>query len=521
VHNNYYFLRQLTPVLQARLPGYRLASAFSQEKDELVLEFARGQETFYIKAILSPAFTALSFPDNFNRARANSASLFPEITGKAVLDVVQHENERSFHLVLEDGYALLFKMFGNRSNVVLFQGDEARALFQNKFDKDLALRLSAMGRRAQADKSLLLEVPPAPLARLYPTFGDLPAAYLQSLGYGTAPPARQWELLEHTRQLLENPVYSLTRVAGRTRLSLLPLGEVRETYTQPLEALQAFVGLYLRETSFEKNYQQLYQQLHKKLNGGKKFLEEVEYKMLELEYDESYSQTADLIMANLTNIRPQAREVEVFDFYHNQNILLKLPEKQSPQKYAERLYQKNKNRRIELRFLQERAQAKKSEIAQLEALARQLAGITDSRELRQFQKNNAFLSAGKQDEPASPFRLFETEGFKILVGKSARNNDQLTQQHTFKEDLWLHAKDVAGSHVVVKYQAGKSFPETVIEKAAQLAAWYSKRKNDSLCPVLYTPKKYVRKPKGAGPGAVFVEREKVILVKPDNPFSNS
>jgi predicted ribosome quality control (RQC) complex YloA/Tae2 family protein len=520
VHNNYYFLRQLTARLQQKLVGFRVATAFSQEKDELVLGFTREAESFYIKAILTPAFTALSFPDSFNRARANSASLFAEITGKEVLDVVQHQNERSFHLVLAEGFALLFKMFGNRSNVVLFRGDAPVALFQNKFEKDLALRLSAMGRAGQPDKGLFLQQQ-VPVASLYPTFGDIPALYLESLAYAAAPAERKWELLEQTRQLLEHPVYYITKVAGRTRLSLLPVGEIRATFTQPLEALQEFVRLYLTESAFEKNYHHHYQLLHKRLSGGRKFLEEVEYKMLELEYDQSFSQTADLIMANLTHIRPQAREVEVFDFYQDKTTTIPLPEKESPQRYAERLYKKNKNRQIELRFLAERAAAKKAEITLLETLAQQLASLHTSRELRQFSKENAFLTANKQEEVASPFRLFETEGFKILVGKSARNNDQLTQQHTFKEDLWLHAKDVAGSHVVVKYQSGKNFPETVIEKAAQLAAWYSKRKNDSLCPVLYTPKKYVRKPKGAEPGAVFVEREKVILVKPENPFSNS
>jgi predicted ribosome quality control (RQC) complex YloA/Tae2 family protein len=520
VHNNYYFLRQLTPVLKQHLEGFRVGTSFSQEKDELVVGFTRNQEVFFIKAILTPSFTALSFPASFNRARANSASLFADITGKAVLDVVQHHNERSFHLVLEDGYALLFKMFGNRSNVVLFQDDEAVALFQNKFDQDRALRLTALGRELPSDQEAFLRQP-VPVATLYPTFGDVPLLYLESQGYASAPPPEKWKLLEQTRHLLENPSYYITRVAGRTRLSLLPLGDLRATFSQPMEALQEFVRLYLTENSFEKNYRQIYQQLHKRLSGGRKFLEEVEYKMLELEYDESFSQTADLIMANLTNIRPQAREVEVFDFYHDKTTLIRLPEKESPQKYAEKLYKKNKNRQIELRFLGERATAKRAEIARLESLAGQLAGITTSRELRPFSKEHAFLTAPKQEEAASPFRLFETEGFKILVGKSARNNDQLTQQHTFKEDLWLHAKDVAGSHVVVKYQSGKSFPETVIEKAAQLAAWYSKRKNDSLCPVLYTPKKYVRKPKGAEPGAVFVEREKVMLVKPENPFSNS
>ena len=90
-----------------------------------------------------------------------------------------------------------------------------------------------------------------------------------------------------------------------------------------------------------------------------------------------------------------------------------------------------------------------------------------------------------------------------------------------KDDLWLHAKDVSGSHVIIKFQAGKTFPTTVIEKAAQLAAWYSKRKSDSLCPVIYTPKKFVRKPKGAAPGSVIVDRENVILVTPQNPFERS
>lgn len=519
MHLNYYFLRQLSAGLRQTLPGYRLGSAFSQEKDELVLAFRRGQEEFFIKAILSPTFTALTFPPSFHRARANSASLFPEITGKAVLEVVQHANERSFHLVLEDDFALLFKMFGNRSNVVLFQGSQVLALFQNKFDKDRQLRLADMGRPLAPDREAFLSQPQA-VASLYPTFGDLPARYLESLGYEQATTEQKWALLEQTRQLLENPQYYITRVEGKTRLSLLPLGEIRQTYTQPGEALQEFVRLYLTENYFEKHYQQVLQQLEKRLTGGRNFLEEVEYKMLELAYDASFAQTADLIMANLSLIPPRAREVEVYNFYTNQQTVLKLPEKDSPQKYAEKLYKKNKNRQIELRFLSGRAEAKKEEIRKLQAQLSQLQGLHTSRELKQFIKDHEGTPVSKQEESFLPYRLFETGGFKILVGKGARQNDELTQKHSHKDDLWLHAKDVAGSHVVVKHQSGQPFPEAVIEKAAQLAAWYSKRKNDSMCPVLYTPKKYVRKPKGSVPGSVVVEREKVILVTPNNPFSN-
>ena len=80
--------------------------------------------------------------------------------------------------------------------------------------------------------------------------------------------------------------------------------------------------------------------------------------------------------------------------------------------------------------------------------------------------------------------------------------------------FWLHAKDVSGSHVIIKEIAGKSFPKPVIEKAAEMAAFHSKKRNESLCPVIYTPRKFVRKRKGDAPGAVVLEKEQVILVEP-------
>ena len=517
MHNNYYFLRQLTPTLAQKLIGYTVAACFSQEKDELVIGFANGTDEFYIKAILTPHFSALTFPTSFNRARANSISLFTPVIGKKVTAVMLQENERSFYLQLDADMALLFKLFGNRSNIILFEGDVAITLFQKKFERDLQLRLSEMGRKIEVTPEVFLQNHNN-LVKLYPTFGDVPLAYLKQQGYNEAAPEMQWQLLQDTLNLLNNPAYYITIIKSQLRLSLLPLGDIRETFTKPIVALQEFVRIYLSQNYFQEKYAQVLGQLTKKLAGSEKFLEQVEYKMLELEYDNSYSQTADLIMANLTNIKPAATEVEVFDFYQNQPTTIKLPTKESPQKYAERLYKKNKNRQIELKFLTERATAKRAEIKQLQALLAQLQTTQNNRDLKEFLKENELLLTEQKDEKQLLFRVFETEGFKILVGKNAKNNDLLTQKHTFKEDLWLHAKDVSGSHVVIKYQAGKNFPETVIQKAAQLAAWYSKRKNDSLCPVLYTPKKYVRKPKGAEPGAVIVEREKVVLVKPANPF---
>ena len=122
----------------------------------------------------------------------------------------------------------------------------------------------------------------------------------------------------------------------------------------------------------------------------------------------------------------------------------------------------------------------------------------------------------EKQAPSLPYREVEFNGYKIWIGKNAQSNDTLTLKYGYKEDLWLHAKDVSGSHVLIKHQSGKVFPKDVIERAAQLAAYYSKRKNESLCPVAMTSRKYVRKRKGDPPGAVVVEREEVIMVEPKN-----
>src|SRR5205085_2099126 len=111
-----------------------------------------------------------------------------------------------------------------------------------------------------------------------------------------------------------------------------------------------------------------------------------------------------------------------------------------------------------------------------------------------------------------PYRELVFKDFRIWIGKDATSNDELTFKFGFKEDLWLHARDVSGSHVLIKHQSGKTFPKDVVERAAQLAAFFSKRKGESLCPVSVTEKKFVRKRKGDPAGTVVVEKERVIMV---------
>ncbi|HNR74680.1 MAG TPA: hypothetical protein PKM03_10655, partial [Cyclobacteriaceae bacterium] len=146
MHNNYYFLKQLGKQLHQKLSGYRVVACFSQNKDELILEFNNTHESFFLKASLQSTFCCLSFPDQFNRARKNSIDLFTEIILKPVKQIYHFDNERCLAMELEDQLTVLFKMHGNRANVILFYAGVAKSIFRGHLKQDLTLSLIELNR---------------------------------------------------------------------------------------------------------------------------------------------------------------------------------------------------------------------------------------------------------------------------------------------------------------------------------------------------------------------------------------
>jgi len=115
-----------------------------------------------------------------------------------------------------------------------------------------------------------------------------------------------------------------------------------------------------------------------------------------------------------------------------------------------------------------------------------------------------------------PFRTYHsTSGLEIRVGRGAASNDELTFHESSPEDVWLHARDSAGAHVVLRWHAPEPPPARALEEAAILAAWHSKSRGSALVPVDWTRRKYVRKPRGSAPGSVVVQRSETVMVRPD------
>ena len=517
MHNNYYFLRQISAPLGLKLKGFTLVSCFSQSKDELVIELNDAKSSFFIRASLIPEFSCLTFPVRFQRARKNSVDLFDPLIMKVVTGVRQFSNERSFAIELEEGLSLVFMMHGNRSNVLLAENGIVTDIFKSNQEKDLGIALETLNKEIDWSKEAFLKNIDQP-DKLYYTFGKPVWVYLKSKGFGEADAEKKWQMIRETLQILEHPEhYFITEYASTTHLSLLEHGNIISRHGNPFEAVNDFAYTHASRSQFQKRKESAIAQARQEVKAGLKYLQTTQERLADIERDEHFKTWGDVLMANLHQVTTGSKSVSLENFYADNDLIdIPLDEKLSPQKNAERYYRKSKNRTIEIGKLKE-AIDKFSK--KLEAAEKKLAALTDPTD------NEALHSLlDKQDKQliqtekeTVPFWQFDYKGFTIWAGKDAKNNDELTLRWSHKNDLWLHARDVAGSHVIIRHQSGKPFPKDVIEYAASIAAWNSKRKTESLCPVIVTPKKFVRKRKGDPAGAVVVDREEVILVEPKQP----
>lgn len=465
MHNHHLFLRPLSQRLNQILQqGYYLVSAFSQNKDELIMEFNNESTSFFIKAYLHPDFCCISFPTGFKRARKNSIDLFNSVLMKKVIRVVAFENERCFAIEFAGHEFLFFKMFGLQSNVILFQNGVVTEIFRNNFKNDTQLKLDAF--------KILTDSP------------------------------------------FTNGIFYIIQSKDKYSLALGPSEEVVNEFRDPIQAVNEFFHLKVSGDAFKKEKDSALRLIQEKEKKTNQYLLKTRQEQNILEKDNHYQKWADLIMAHLYNIQKGSELVNLRDFETDLQIEVKLKKEISPQQNAAVYYRKAKNKRLEIEKLSQSITEKEQLLQSLLKTRAAIEKATTIGATTDIIAASGFSTKKKEESERVPFRMVEFKDYTILIGKSAKDNDELTLKYSHKDDLWLHAKDVSGSHVIVKNKSGKSFPKDVIERAAQLAAFHSKRRGESLCPVAYTFKKFVRKRKGDPAGLVVVEKETVILVEP-------
>jgi len=155
--------------------------------------------------------------------------------------------------------------------------------------------------------------------------------------------------------------------------------------------------------------------------------------------------------------------------------------------------------------------ASAEELIELAGQARTLGVRGALQTLAEQPRGGAAQAARATRKPYREFQAFKAR--TVLVGKQQADNDTLTREHARPHDLWLHARDVSGAHVVVPLARNEVCPEELLLDAAHLAAHFSSARGEPSVDVSYVAKRYVRKPRGAAPGLVQLEREKVLTLR--------
>jgi len=237
---------------------------------------------------------------------------------------------------------------------------------------------------------------------------------------------------------------------------------------------------------------------------------------------DEYKLQGDLILSYIYMIEKGSKEIEVVNFFSEQQekIKITLDKDLSPSKNAQKFFARyNKMKRTEIAAATQLNEVN-NELLYLESLMASLDSVEnehDISDIKQELRDQGYLKHSKEKVKkikSEPLHYMSTDGFDIYVGKNNYQNDNLTMKFAKPNDLWLHTKDIPGSHVIIRSD-NKPIPDTTIYEAALLAAYYSKSKQGSNVPVDYTEKRNVKKPNGAKPGFVIYLTNKTMYVTPD------
>lgn len=315
------------------------------------------------------------------------------------------------------------------------------------------------------------------------------------------------------------PAQTIARTAQTVmeRGSFESLSEAADNYYREMEARRAFEARVAQERL----------RLNKEIAQRLKLKRHLEGDLKAHGDADEHKRIGDLLLANLATAERRGALVLIRDYYAEDapEIEVEVDENSSLQEEAERRFTRYTKARRASREITERLSVVEKELEKLEAQRERLEGITTARDAGALDAFSAEpkreggsrkRDRRKQEAERVPGarRYTSSDGYEILVGRAARDNDNLTFRIARPYDLWLHAADYPGSHVVVRNPSRTEIPHRTLIEAAQLAAHFSQARNDTKVTVHYTQRKFLSKPKGAAPGLVRMSSFRSIAVEP-------
>lgn len=577
----YHTLKALVDRWRGEVAGREVLDVYTQNPDELLIAVDGEPEPTTVHVSVEAQFPYLFRSAGYHKARANAVTLLEEAVGHRVEELRIADRDRMIFFELEGGPVLQIQLFGTRANVFLVEEGEIVDAFKHAGEvrgeeapePRTAPRVDtweAFRDRWQADRNDLKQAVSFTDLTLDRTLGAevlyrsgleekrpdrateeekrrLFEAYREVMGefedpapriYWEGDAAEQFSLIA-LRHLEEGPYRAEqegevpSENSSGTR-STDPsgngsgVGERRRV--EPFDELDTAVRIFTTRRLARRHFEEVYRPLREKLENVRdrlaRSLERIEEEISGSSSADRYERWGHLLMSEGGGGQRGREEAELEDLFEEDEgtVTIPLDPAKTTVENAEAYYEKARRARTSREEAEGRLEETRARFERADRLLEELGAVEDRDELKAYKREHEEELArilGREDREGErvPFRQFRVQGdYEVWVGKNAKQNDELLSSYARKYDYWMHARNVPGSHVILRrHDRDKEPPKAALYEAAAIAAHYSQARGSSVVPVQVTQRKYIHKPKGAPAGRVRVDREEVLMVEPGLP----
>lgn len=536
-----FFLHHMTRELQQELLSGRIQKINQPFEQELVLQIRSNRKNQKLLISAHPVFGRIQltqttfenpqFPNTFIMVMRKY------LQGAVIEDIRQDENDRILEISVSNkneigddvAVTLIVEIMGKHSNIILMDKATGKIIeaikhvgfSQNSYRTILpgstyvAPPKTGAGNPFEiSDEKLFAilqteELEPRNLQKLFQGLGRDTATELAS--------RLDTDKLKHFRAFFAAPTQpSLTEKSFAT----LPFSDSSD---QNFATLSELLDYYYVDKAERDRVQQqageLIRRVDTELDKNLKKLQKQEDELLATENAEEFRQKGELLTTFLHQVPNDQDQVELDNYYTDQKIVIALDKALTPNQNAQRYFKRYQKLKEAVKHLTGLIEDTKGTISYLESVetALEQASLAEIAEIREELIQTGFIKRRHREKiqkRQKPEKYLATDGQTIiLVGRNNLQNEELTFKMAKKDELWFHAKDIPGSHVVITGNLNPS--DEVKTDAAELAAYYSKARLSNLVQVDMIETRKLNKPTGGKPGFVTYTGQKTLRVTPD------
>lgn len=541
-----FFLHHLTKELQDELLYGRIQKVNQPFEHELVLTIRNNRKNYKMLLSAHPIFGRLQITktDFQNPQTPNTFTMIMRkyLQGAVIENITQIENDRVLEIAFSNKneigdnikVTLVVEIMGKHSNIILIDKAESKIIESIKhigFSQNsyrTILPGSTYIAPPKTDAKNPFTVSDEKLFEILQT-EDLAPRHLQKLFQGLGRDTAENlaaqlsdDKLKQFRAFFARPVQP--NMTDKS-FAAVPFDKSGQTFDSLSELLDVFYQDKAERDRVNQQSSDLIHRVQTELDKNIKKLAKQEKELAATENAEEFRQKGELLTTYLSMVPNNQDQVELDNYYTNEKITIALDKSLTPNQNAQRYFKKYQKLKEAVKHLTGLIEETKHTITYLESVETALshASISDIEDIREELVETGFVkrrTRDKRHKRKKPEQYLASDGKTIImVGRNNLQNDELTFKMAKKGELWFHAKDIPGSHVLIKDNLNPS--DEVKTDAAELAAYYSKARLSNLIQVDMIEAKKLNKPTGAKPGFVTYTGQKTLRVTPTEEKINS